>query len=87
MTPNDDDPIIEYYEKLIKAFGPPQHKNCRCTIDPPPPSEFDEGIAKYRAKELLRKKKDRIIIPDREEMLGIHLLSRDDQLRPERKDR
>lgn len=73
--------------ELIAGEGP-KHPNCRCQVIPLQfqgnRSEYNDLGSKLAAEILLADPTPRIVIPDREEWLGINLLERDGELRDRR---
>lgn len=58
-----------------------QHPNCRCVWRGiREDAKLREEARKFEAKVLLLDTKGPIIIPTREELIGVYLLERDDQL-------
>ena len=62
----------------------PKHENCRCvifSIPKPQRTEFNDLGSKLAAQIFLADRIKGIVIPTREEWIGVNLLERDDELK------
>jgi len=66
---------------------PIQKWNCRCTFSfkDPPRTEINDLGSKMAALAILSCDHRKVIVPSREEWIGVNLLERDDELPPRKK--